>query len=84
MDRIKIAWVNLFFLIITLIVNAMGALGYINGLSQKEISDKYLTLITPSPSTFSIWSVIYTLLIISLIVMIVKKTIIIISVQWIN
>ena len=33
----------------------------------------YITLITPSPSTFSIWSVIYTLLLISLIVMIVKK-----------
>ena len=33
----------------------------------------YLTLITPSPATFSIWSVIYSFLIISIIVMIVKK-----------
>lgn len=54
-------------------VNALGALGFINGLSQKEISDKYLTLITPSPSTFSIWSVIYVLLLVSIIALIVKK-----------
>ena len=73
MERTKKAWVNLVFLLATLAVNALGAFGFINGLSQKDISDRYLTLITPSPSTFSIWSVIYTLLIISLIVMIVKK-----------
>ncbi len=73
MVRTKKAWINSIFLIVTLIFNALGALGVINGLSQKEISDMYVTLITPSPSTFSIWSVIYSLLIISLVVMIVKK-----------
>ena len=73
MNSIKKAWLNLVFLIITLVVNTLGAIGLINGLSQKEISDLYVTLITPSPSTFSIWSVIYSLLIISVIVMIVKK-----------
>ena len=73
MERTKNAWINGAFIIVTLIVNGLGAAGIINGLSQKEISDMYLTLITPSPSTFSIWSVFYTLLIISLLVMIVKK-----------
>lgn len=73
MDRRKKAWINGLFLIITLLVNGLGAAGLINGLSQKEISDRYITLITPSPSTFSIWSLIYILLITSLIVMIVKK-----------
>lgn len=73
MDRTKKAWINGGFLIITLIVNALGAFGIINGLSQKEVSDRYITLITPSPSTFSIWSVIYTLLIISMVMMIVRK-----------
>lgn len=73
MVRTKKAWINGLFLITTLAVNTMGALGFINGLSQKDISDKYLTLITPSPFTFSIWSIIYTLLIISLAVMILKK-----------
>lgn len=66
------SWINAIFLIVTLIVNGMGALGIINGLSQKEVSDMYQTLITPAPSTFSIWSVIYTFLIISIIVMIFK------------
>ncbi len=73
MSKSKKAWINGGFLVVTLIVNGLGAAGLINGLSQKEISDMYMTLITPSPSTFSIWSVIYSLLIISMIVMIVKK-----------
>ncbi len=49
-----------FFL--TLIINAFGAFGLINGFSQNEVSDMYQTLITPAPSTFSIWSVLYLLL----------------------
>ena len=73
MDKIKKAWINLIFLIVTLAINTLGALGFINGLTQKEISDMYVTLITPSPSTFRIWAVIYSLLIISITVMIVKK-----------
>jgi len=64
---------NGIFLAITLGINSMGALGWINGNSQKEISDRYVTLITPSPSTFSIWSIIYALLLISVIEMIAKK-----------
>jgi len=74
MDRTKKAWINAVIFAITLVVNTLGALGVINGLSQKEISDRYVTLITPSPATFSIWSVIYTLLLAAVIVMIVKKT----------
>lgn len=73
MDRTKKAWINALLLAVTLIINTLGALGLINGLSQKQISDMYVTLITPSPSTFSIWSVIYLLLLTSVIVMIVKK-----------
>lgn len=73
METTKKAWINGLFFVITLAVNTMGAIGLINGLSQKEISDKYVTLITPSSSTFSIWSIIYTLLIISVIIMIIKK-----------
>lgn len=73
MDTIKKAWVNGLFLLITLAVNTLGAMGLINGLSQKQISDMYITLITPSPATFSIWSIIYSLLLTSIIVMIVRK-----------
>lgn len=72
MRRTK-AWINGLFLIVTLGVNTLGAIGVINGLTQKQISDMYPTLITPSPITFSIWSIIYSLLIISVIVMIVRQ-----------
>jgi hypothetical protein len=73
MDRTKKVWINGLFLAVTLAVNTLGATGIINGLSQKQVSDRYPTLITPSPATFGIWSVIYSLLIASVIVMIVKK-----------
>lgn len=73
MDRTKKAWINALVLLVTLVINTLGAVGFINGLSQKEISDKYVTLITPAPSTFSIWSVIYALLITAVIVMIIRK-----------
>lgn len=73
MSRTKKAWINGILLIITLIINTLGAIGLINGLSQKQVSDMYPTLITPAPFTFSIWSVIYSLLLISIIVMIAKK-----------
>ena len=69
----KKSWINVILLIATLIINAMGAIGFINDISQKEVSDMYPTLITPSPSTFSIWSVIYTFLIISIVVMVIKN-----------
>lgn len=67
------AWINALLLLLTLIINTMGALGLINNMSQKEISDLYPTLITPAPFAFSIWSVIYTLLIISILTMIIRK-----------
>lgn len=73
MNNTRKAWINGLFLAVTLAINALGAIGAINGLSQKQISDKYLTLITPSPSTFSIWGVIYSLLIISIFTMIIKN-----------
>jgi hypothetical protein len=73
MSRTAKAWINAVLLAITLALNTLGAIGLINGLTQKQISDMYLTLITPGPATFSIWSVIYALLLISVIVMIVKK-----------
>ena len=66
------AWINLGMLILTLGVNFLGGTGRINNLSQGEVSDMYNTLITPAGFTFSIWSVIYGLLLISLIVMVIK------------
>ena len=72
MERKTKAWINAVVLAITLVINWMGAVGVINSLSQKEVSDMNPTLITPAPATFSIWGVIYTLLILSVVVMIWK------------
>ncbi|MGO4940224.1 tryptophan-rich sensory protein [Fundicoccus sp. Sow4_D5] len=66
------AWINLGLLLLTIFVNFLGGTGQINGTSQAEVSDTYHTLITPAGFTFSIWSVIYSLLIISMITMVVK------------
>ncbi len=68
----KKAYVNLAVLAATLVVNTLGALGFIGGRSQKEVSDMFNTLITPTPATFSIWSVIYTLIILSFVVLAIK------------
>jgi hypothetical protein len=66
------AWLNLLLYVLTLGINTMGGIGLINNMSQKAVSDKYPTLITPSPSTFIIWFVIYVLVLVSLIYMVVK------------
>lgn len=64
---------NLVFYFLTLGVNYLGSSGFFNGMSQKDISDKYMTLISPVPFTFSIWGVIYSLLLITLIYLFVKR-----------
>jgi len=74
MERTKKVGLNALALAVTLVVNALGAFGFINGTSQSDVSNQYFTLVTPSGMTFSIWSVIYGLLILSLIVMYIKRT----------
>lgn len=73
MNRLTKAWTSLILLVGTLVINGLGAFGFFNGMSQKDISDMNGTLITPAPSTFSIWSVIYLLLISAAVMMIVKN-----------
>lgn len=65
--------INALFLTLTLIVNALGGFGFINDTTQGDVSDEFFTLITPSSTTFSIWSVIYGLLIVSIVVMYLKR-----------
>ena len=66
------SWINLIVFLITLIVNYLTASGFVNGMSQKVVSNKYNTLITPAGFAFSIWGIIYSLIGISLIYMLVK------------
>lgn len=67
------ALLNLVFYFLTLGVNYLGSSGFFNGQSQGDISDQYLTLISPAPFTFSIWSVIYSLLLITLVYLFIKR-----------
>lgn len=67
------AWLNLIILLATLGINFLGGTGMINNASQGEVSAEFQTLITPAGFAFSIWSVIYGLLVASMIVMIVKS-----------
>lgn len=46
------------------VVNWLAVIGKINGLSTAAVSDLYPTLFTPKPYTFSIWGLIYLLLLI--------------------
>ncbi|RAW03332.1 TspO/MBR family protein [Pseudochryseolinea flava] len=50
-------------LLITLVVNALANILPINGLNTGEVSALYPSLFTPAGITFSIWTVIYILLI---------------------
>lgn len=48
----------LIMFILTVVFNILTSTGVI-GKTQKELSDKYMTLITPPGYAFSIWGVIY-------------------------
>ena len=67
------AWTNGVVLLVVLAINYISTTGIINGTNQKEMSDKYMTPITPAPFAFSIWGVIYTLLFVSIILMILNR-----------
>ncbi len=54
--------------ILTLVFNFLSAIGFLTGMSQKDLSDKYHNFLTPSSQAFSIWSVIYGLLFLLLII----------------
>lgn len=55
---------NVFATIVTIVVNALSNTSIISEKSVGEISDAYPTLFTPSGYVFSIWGMIYTLLLI--------------------
>jgi translocator protein len=55
--------VNIFALGATITINALANILPINGMNSGEISDLYPSLFTPAGYVFSIWSVIYLLLI---------------------
>src|SRR6056297_2949759 len=60
----SLSLLNLFTFVLVLTVNAMANILPINGLTTGEVSDNYINLFTPAGFTFSIWGLIYTLLVI--------------------
>lgn len=64
--------INLLFYIVMVIVNYMGAKGMINGLAQKDVSEIYTTIVTPAGYAFSIWGLIYTLLLVSMVALFIN------------
>ncbi|MBB3112955.1 hypothetical protein FHS18_005057 [Paenibacillus phyllosphaerae] len=56
-------WWNIAAVIAVIAVNAMATLLPLNGKTTGELSDQYPVLITPAGYAFSIWSLIYLLLI---------------------
>ena len=59
--------VNILAIIITIIVNAIAEIIPVNGVNSGEVSDYFPSLFTPPGYVFSIWSIIYTLLIVFMI-----------------
>ena len=59
----KLSLVNIAALIVVLTINALANILPINGMNTGQISELYPSLFTPAGFTFSIWSVIYLLLI---------------------
>lgn len=54
--------ITLITYLLMIIVNALANIIPINGITTGEVSDKYANLFAPAPITFSIWGVIYILL----------------------
>ncbi|MGB6178291.1 hypothetical protein [Carnobacterium sp.] len=66
------AWINSAVFAILLIVHYFSS-NLIKNTNQKELFNNYLTPINPAPFTLSIWGVIYTLIFMSLVVMILNR-----------
>lgn len=73
MNRYKLTITNLVMLAFTLFFNFLSATGILNNISTAEVSALYPTKITPAGFAFSIWGLIYTLLIITLAWMFYKR-----------
>jgi hypothetical protein len=62
-DNRWLAILNVVALLFTLALNSLANILPINGLNTGEVSDRYPSLFTPAGITFSIWSVLYVMLI---------------------
>jgi benzodiazapine receptor len=66
-------WLNLFMFLAVLLVNYLASIGKINRLTPGKISDSIRVLITPAAYVFSIWGLIYLLLLVFVIYQFLPK-----------
>lgn len=64
--NILILTINIFLFILMITMNALAVMLPLNGKSTGELSDKYPNLFVPAGITFSIWGLIYMLLVLYL------------------
>jgi hypothetical protein len=69
----KIKLFNIFSFVLTLYINYLSVAANLGGKTIRELSDKYDNLFTPSSQTFSIWGLIYTLIMVYLVLQFNKK-----------
>lgn len=67
MNTKTLSLVALIFFAIMILFNVLSAFGIIGGASPQDVSDMNWTLITPAAFTFSIWSLIYILMFITVV-----------------
>ncbi len=60
--KLVLAISNALFLVLTLFVNSLSAILPLNGKTPGQLSDQYPNLFVPAGLTFSIWGIIYLLL----------------------
>lgn len=72
MNSFQLAFSNLIMLLLVFLFNFLTGTGKINDLSQADISAMFPTKITPAGFAFSIWGVIYTLVLITVLLMLYK------------
>ena len=66
--------INVVVFLVTVAVNALaGSTELLNGKTSGEISDLYPTLVTPAGYTFSIWGLIYTLLLVFIVYQVLPR-----------
>ncbi|MGZ9585514.1 tryptophan-rich sensory protein [Paenibacillus marinisediminis] len=66
-EPVSLKWWNLFSLIAVIIINGLAELIPLNGYTTGQISAMFPVLITPAPYTFTIWGLIYVLLLVFII-----------------
>jgi hypothetical protein len=58
---------NIVAFVITLIINGLAGVGFLNGRTTAQVSNLYSNLVTPAGYVFAIWGIIYALLFIFII-----------------